>query len=214
MNEIQKGLLRPFPESRVSWRVGATNADKTKGIALAYIDARDVMDRLDAVCGVSGWQNKYSLSADGLLICDIAIKMNGEWVWKANGAGATDVEADKGKASDAFKRAAVLWGIGRYLYALDNNWVEIEPAGKSFKLKTTPSMPYWATPEGFDDQEVIDNIYNELVTRLKEFGATNTIAYFEALQADHEIKTAAWGKLSSRDRAALKKAHEATKGAK
>jgi hypothetical protein len=48
-----------------------------------------------------------------------------EWVWKANGAGNSDVEAEKGACSDAFKRAAVLWGIGRYLYDLDSPWVAL-----------------------------------------------------------------------------------------
>jgi len=54
-----KKLFDPFPPSQVSWRVGATNKDKTKGIALAYIDARDVMDRLDDVCGPENWQVEY-----------------------------------------------------------------------------------------------------------------------------------------------------------
>ena len=48
-------LSGPFPATDISWRVGATSGDKTKGIALAYIDARDVMRRLDAVCGPAGF---------------------------------------------------------------------------------------------------------------------------------------------------------------
>ena len=52
-------LTAPFDPARVSWRVGSTNKDKTRGMALAYIDARDVMDRLDDVCGPEGWQRRY-----------------------------------------------------------------------------------------------------------------------------------------------------------
>ena len=52
--------------------------------------------------------------------------MKDEWVWKSNGAGQSDIEAEKGQFSDAFKRAAVLWGIGRYLYALPSPWVDLE----------------------------------------------------------------------------------------
>lgn len=127
-------LAAPFDADQVSWRVGSTNADKTKGLALAYLDARDVMDRLDLVCGPAGWQCRYS-HANGKTVCDIGIKCDGEWVWKADGAGDTDVEAEKGALSDAFKRSAVRWGIGRYLYGLGNTWVELEPAGRSYKIK-------------------------------------------------------------------------------
>ncbi len=123
-------LKAPFPPDRISWRVGATNKDKNKGIALAYIDARDVMQRLDDVCGPENWQCDYP-HAGQKTVCRIGIRLDGEWVWKANGAGDTDIEADKGALSDAFKRAAVLWGIGQYLYDLDSPWVTLEQKGRS-----------------------------------------------------------------------------------
>lgn len=148
MDEISQKLKRPFDPKALSWRVGATNGDKTQGIALAYIDARDVMQRLDDVMGLN-WQCKYS-HANGKTICDLALKLDGEWIWRAGGAGDTDVEAEKGAISDAFKRAAVLFGIGRYLYSLPNKWVPIKAAGRSYALAETPSLPGWATPEGFD----------------------------------------------------------------
>jgi hypothetical protein len=127
-------LRAPFAPDRVSWRVGSTTQDKSKGLAFAYIDARDVMDRLDDVCGPGGWQNNYP-HANGKTVCAIGIKVGDEWIWKANGAGDSDVEAEKGALSDALKRAAVQWGIGRYLYDVTPPWVEIEPMGKSFKIK-------------------------------------------------------------------------------
>lgn len=126
-------LRAPFPPERVSWRVGSTTQDKKKGMALAYIDARDVMERLDTVCTPGGWQNTYP-HANGKTVCAIGIKIGEEWIWKSNGAGDSDVEAEKGALSDAFKRAAVQWGIGRYLYDVDSPWVEIEPMGRSFKI--------------------------------------------------------------------------------
>ena len=162
-------LKRPFPENKVKWRVGNTNAKKlnckpweaTKGSALAYVDARDVMQRLDEVMGPNNWQCRYPLSAGELLICEVGLNigflMNDDpksgdialvdnWIWKANGAGDTQVEAEKGKCSDAFKRAAVLWGIGRYLYYLPFAWVDLENGN----LKYNPQLPVWATPEGWD----------------------------------------------------------------
>ena len=58
-----------------------------------------------------------------------------EWITKTGAAGATQVEGEKGGSSDAFKRAAVLFGVGRYLYDLENIWVALEPAGNSYKIK-------------------------------------------------------------------------------
>jgi len=126
INDLQKALSAPFPASDISWRVGATNADKSKGIALAYLDARDVMRRLDEACGFTNWQCRYPLANSGLLICELGLFIDGEWLWRANGAGDTHVEAEKGKCSDAFKRSAVLWGIGRYLYDLPAPWCELQ----------------------------------------------------------------------------------------
>ena len=134
MNDMFDKLSEPFPPDAISWRVGSTSQDKAKGLALAYLDARDVMDRLDLVCGPAGWQCRYS-HANGKTVCDIGIKAGDEWVWKADGAGDTDVEAEKGALSDAFKRAAVRWGIGRYLYGLPSPWVELVSAGRSYKIK-------------------------------------------------------------------------------
>lgn len=127
-------LKEPFAHDVIHWRVGATNKEKTKGIPFAYIDARDVQDRLDDVCGIGGWQ-ALCPHANGKTSYKIGIKVGDEWVWKENGAGDSDVEAEKGAFSDALKRAAVMWGIGRYLYDVKNIWVDIEPNGKSHKIK-------------------------------------------------------------------------------
>lgn len=133
MTDLFEKLAEPFPPEAVSWRVGSTTGDKSKGMALAFIDARDVMDRLDAVCGPGGWQCRYP-HANGKTVCEIGIKVGDEWVWKADGAGDTDVEKEKGALSDAFKRAAVRWGIGRYLYHLPSPWVALTPAGRSYRI--------------------------------------------------------------------------------
>lgn len=134
-------LKAPFDPSKISWRLGSTNGDKTKGVALAYIDARDVMERLDDVCGL-GWQAEYVSMQNGTCCCRIGIKVGDEWIWRSNGAlNLTDSDksdakemAEKGSYSDAFKRAAVLFGIGRYLYDLESPWVAIVAAGRSFKI--------------------------------------------------------------------------------
>lgn len=124
--QIFDALSAPFPSESIDWRVGSRTQDKKKGMALAYVDARVVMDRFDSVCGPDGWQNNYT-PAGAMLLCNVGVLMpSGAWVWKSDGAGATDVEAEKGMASDAFKRAAVRWGVGRYLYDIPSPWVELK----------------------------------------------------------------------------------------
>lgn len=143
---LQQKLECPFPPSQVSWRIGRKNKEGNKAYLLAYIDARDVMERLDKACGFGGWQCRYSFAVDGLLICEISIRIGNDWITRANGAGDTQVEAEKGKCSDAFKRAAVLFGVGRYLYGLPSPCVDIDKFGKWAK---DPELPAWATPSGY-----------------------------------------------------------------
>ena len=137
IDEIFNALSAPFPTEIVSWRVGSTNAQWRKenealiGKALAYVDARAVMDRLDAVMGFENWQCNYTPGVGPSIVCNIGLRINGEWIWKADGAGPSDMEADKGALSDAFKRAAVRFGIGRYLYDMRSPSVILEPKGKS-----------------------------------------------------------------------------------
>lgn len=130
MSDLFAALAAPFPPERVSWRIGSTTADRKRGMALAYIDARDVMQRLDTVCSPAGWQCRYP-HAGSKTVCEIGIKVGEEWIWKADGAGDSDVEAEKGALSDAFKRAAVRFGIARYLYDVPSPWVDVEAHGKS-----------------------------------------------------------------------------------
>lgn len=124
MSDIFERLSAPF--AQVHWRAQTLNREGTSALALAYIDARDVMARLDEVVGPENWQDRYSETPKGRLICTLSLRLHGEWIEKADGAGDTDVEGEKGAISDALKRAAVKWGIGRYLYDLGNVWAECE----------------------------------------------------------------------------------------
>jgi len=124
-----KDLAKPFPESSIRWRVGSTAKKKDKGLALAYLDARDVMTRLDDVLGQDNWQDSFT--HDGVrTICQLSVRVGSEWIVKSDGAGNTAIEGEKGGLSDAFKRSAVKWGVGRYLYALPTRWEEIEEQGR------------------------------------------------------------------------------------
>ena len=146
-------LAAPFHPDDMEWRAGATNADKTKALALAYITSRAVMDRLDEVISPENWRDAYKPGPMGGLICGISLRINGEWITKWDGAENTQFEAVKGGLSDAFKRAAVKWGIGRYLYKLPPSWVPCEMHGKSVALKSNPGLPPWALPDGTTNED-------------------------------------------------------------
>lgn len=163
MNKLIEELAKPFPAEDIEWRVGATNKDKTKGVALAYLTARAVMNRLDDVLGPENWQDAYQVipgSANDTkgYLCTISIRIGDRWVDKQDGADESNMESIKGGISDAFKRAAVKWGVGRYLYNLPNEWVPIEGYGSSYKLSRIPNLPAWALPEDSRPDTVIGSI--------------------------------------------------------
>lgn len=151
MKEIMDKLQAPFSPLEIEWRVGSTNSEKTKGLALAYVTNRAIQNRLDEVFGCFGWKNEFREWRGNSQLCGISILHEGEWITKWDGADDSNMEATKGGLSDAMKRAAYQWGIGRYLYELPNVWVRIKQAGKSYIIDETPSLPKWALPEGVDD---------------------------------------------------------------
>ena len=106
---IEWELKKPLPPQLVKCRPGPG------GKQLHYIDARTVMIRLDEVVGPDGWQSRMVAIGDEVA-CELSIKYGDEWITKTDGAGETGIEGEKGQFSDAFKRAAVLFGVGRYLY--------------------------------------------------------------------------------------------------
>ena len=99
-------LAAPFPPATAHWKIIAQTKDKSRGLVATFFDARDAMARLDDVAGVEGWQRRHPWSAEGKTACEIGILVDGEWIWKADGAGDSDIEGPKGAFSTAFKRAA------------------------------------------------------------------------------------------------------------
>lgn len=141
--EAVKSLGAEFEPSAIHWRAQTVTErnGKHSALALAYLDARNVMERLDEVCGPANWQDRYEETPKGRIICTLSICIDGYWVNKSDGAGDTDVEGDKGALSDALKRAAVKWGIGRYLYALPTIWVPCE-VGNNGKFRKFTDDPW------------------------------------------------------------------------
>lgn len=173
--DLFDALSAPFPTESIDWRVGSAIKDKTKGMALAYIDARTVADRLDALCGMDAWQCNYTPTQNGSIVCNLGLKMpDGSWVWKADGAGATDYEAEKGMLSDAFKRAAVRFGIGRYLYGMDSPWVQLENEGRKI---------------ADSERKKLDELHDKMAQRVGWGGPSDVAVYKFLLRVIEETVT-------------------------
>jgi len=159
-----KLLTEPLNPASIEWRIGQCGKKNDGGVwakVLAYLTSRAVHDRLDEVCGVENWQMRYKEHHSGT-ICEIGIHIGDEWIWKAGGSDDTDIEGFKGGLSSAEKRAAVPWGIGRYLYGLTEMWAvtslqkkddwKYQAANKSKGIPAfwwqPPQLPNWALPDG------------------------------------------------------------------
>ena len=98
-----------------------------KGLSLLlYKTARTDANMLDEKYGPFEWQNDFKV-VDGVLYGGIGISDNqGGFVWKWDAGTESNTEAEKGRASDAFKRAGFKWGIGRELYTAPRIWISAE----------------------------------------------------------------------------------------
>ena len=99
------------------WRVLRVFGNQCE--VVAYHDARDVQKLLDYVCGPENWANE-AMNINGKLYMSVSINVQDEgWISKTDVGTESNVEKVKGEASDALKRAAVMWGIFRNLYDLE-----------------------------------------------------------------------------------------------
>lgn len=145
--ELFLELSEFFQPEEVFWKAQAVSGNRA--LAIAYIDARSVMERLDAVVGPQNWQDRYEVLPDGSAVCTLSVRVDGEWISKSDVGGESDQKdvGDKRKASfsDALKRAAVKFGIGRYLYRLEGVWVDYDAQHK--RLVKDPTLPDWCKPK-------------------------------------------------------------------
>lgn len=154
-----KKLQEYFDPQDIEWRIGRCGM-KTDGTpwatALAYLTNRAIMHRLDEVCSPWNWKNEFKdwgVGGKAGVLCGISVKIEDEWVTKWDGAENTQLESVKGGLSDSMKRAAVQWGIGRYLYKLDETFVDTSMSkqqgwnfAKGKKSDKTDFNFYWKTP--------------------------------------------------------------------
>ena len=127
--DVINALNEPTPKNRIKFRIGFKNRSNTRACMLGYVDARYVMDRLDSAVGKDNWSASYQVTGD-TMFCTIKVTWpDGQVTEKCDCGTETDVDAEKGQASDAFKRAAVHYGIGRDLYSMGDFWAVLDANG-------------------------------------------------------------------------------------
>ncbi len=130
--EIARKLREPFDRNEVDFRVqGRANEQTGRGQVVAYIDARVVQDRLDTVVGAGNWSFDWTplvIDNGEVIVTKGTLTIFG--VPKSDAGSASNFEQSLGAVSHCFKRAAVHWGIGRYLYSLPATWVQVEKGGR------------------------------------------------------------------------------------
>ena len=128
--EQLQALTRPFDPGLVQFKPGATNRDKTKALALAYVDSRAYFDRLDEVAGAD-WSDEYTVSGDGTIVtCRLTIC--GTTRTDVGEKDTADQNTTTSAAAQAFKRACAKFGLGRYLYRLPQEWADYDRERRRF----------------------------------------------------------------------------------
>ncbi len=160
VRQLVAALEEPFDPREIKWRVTNTTSDRRRGQVIAYADPRAYTDRLNALFTVRGWTREYTvqmiqnferkergngggiISGKIVVTCKVTIDGLGSHTglgeeWADNENAGTSAEAQ------AFKRACSCFGLGRYLYDLDGNWVDLDEKKQPL---SRPRLPDWALP--------------------------------------------------------------------
>lgn len=111
---------RKLRADEIECRVGTITE---KGLTLLlYKDARCDMAILDETFGAMNWKREHTRDNHNCVV-SVYDQDKKEWVSKEDVGTESNTEAEKGLASDSFKRACVNWGIGRELYTSPFIWI-------------------------------------------------------------------------------------------
>ena len=132
--------FRKLNSDEIDVRIGTSKKNDNREIVgasyLLYKDARVDMALLDEEVGAMNWQRKHEFK-DGKLYCSVGIydEDKEQWIWKEDVGTESMSEAEKGQASDSFKRACFNWGIGRELYTAPFIWINALPKEDLAKVR-------------------------------------------------------------------------------
>ena len=170
-NELAAKLRAPFNPEDISWKPQTVDYKANTALAVAYADPRAYVDRMNEVFGVGGWSDNYTFTVTPfnkvirgkkaykdtpatedkqipgnkvLVVCNLTVSEYGVGISSTGDSDAADDNAATSAEAQAFKRAAMKLGLGRYLYELPK-----VNAAYSYGKWTNgaPSLPDWAIPK-------------------------------------------------------------------
>lgn len=145
-------------------------------VLLLYKNARCDMNILDETVGAENWQREH-YECKGNLFCRVGIKCGSEWVYKSDCGTESNTDAQKGEASDSFKRACFNWGLGRELYTAPFTWITSDKCAiYDTERKDKYGNPIFATYDRFSVEKII--IENKKITALSIWNDTQNARVF------------------------------------
>jgi len=188
MSDSLKGIIARLSEKMVvSWRIQSANREKTKVQVTAFVTSRQVQDRLDEVCD---WSSRFELLGDCVL-CAITLHVGDKTYTRSDvGERIQHIEshtmytnAFKASASDAFKRAAVQFGIGRFLYDIPKRFLPCTPDGKRVVLQTVEAV--------YDLNKYMNDVYLKQAAKSADKAAIKPITTTPVVKATVTTATSA-----------------------
>lgn len=161
--------IRLLGKEDIDVRVAQTNTYNNNGQLvvkvnlLLYKNARVDMKIMDELFTPMGWKRTHKLIGDRLY-CQVEVwdADKREWICKEDVGVESNTEAEKGQASDSFKRACVNWGIGRELYTAPR--VSVELTEKEYTKDQSGKIRVWAT---FSVKSIEYDTKNRVITSLE-----------------------------------------------
>lgn len=167
--ELQEKLSEPFDPSVIKWKPQTVDYKGKTAMATAHADPRAYIDRLNDVVGPGNWEQKLSFSSTPYtkvirgkkaygdqpatqdrevsgtkVICACELTIHGVTHTSSGDSDSSDENASTSAEAQAFKRAAVSFGLGRYLYNLPAKQYPYDTDKKRFIQE--PILPDWALP--------------------------------------------------------------------
>ena len=155
-------MFRDLKSNEIDVRI-ATCSEKGVSLLL-YKDARVDQDILDETVGAMNWQRKHTRDNANCIV-EIWDKEKGQWIGKEDTGTESFSQAEKGLASDSFKRACFNWGIGRELYTSPFIWVGADKVKiYDTKRKDKNGNPVYSTYDKFHVEAI--EITDKVITGL------------------------------------------------
>lgn len=185
MNDVWDMLSEPFSPEELQWRVEALSKDKRRALVAPYVSHKAVLDRLDEVVGVQGWQDSYEVlqaPAQPAGLYAVKCRLTIMDIYKEDvGEG----DSLKAAFAEALVRAAVKFGVGRFLVGLEQQWVDYDPASGKFgppnlagvadgyskpTLEAQPQQGPVSPPTASEAKPEPQELIDRLIERLKHAG--------------------------------------------